>query len=317
MNDKTVVLNAGLVNYDGKIDFHQIASEVKIYEETKEADILSRVQGYHIVITKEMKLSKDVILAFPDSVKMICEAGTGYNNIDLEAIKQKGILLCNIPAYSSERVAHTVILLLLSLASSMQKQLRMLSENNHDNFTKHMMVDHIEVNQKTLGIIGYGNIGKEVIKVAKALGMKILVSTKTQREDEDGIHFTTLEEVLKQSDFVSLHCPLNASTHHLINAESLSLMKPSAFLINTARGALIDEAALIEALQAKVIAGAGLDVQEVEPLCDDSPLYTMDNVIITPHMGWRGLETRQRLVTMIKDNINAYCKGKPINVIKL
>lgn len=183
MNDKTVVLNAGLVNYDGKIDFHQIASEVKIYEETKEADILSRVQGYHIVITKEMKLSKDVILAFPDSVKMICEAGTGYNNIDLEAIKQKGILLCNIPAYSSERVAHTVILLLLSLASSMQKQLRMLSENNHDNFTKHMMVDHIEVNQKTLGIIGYGNIGKEVIKVAKALGMKILVSTKTQRED--------------------------------------------------------------------------------------------------------------------------------------
>lgn len=123
--------------------------------------------------------------------------------------------------------------------------------------------------------------------------------------------------MLKQSDFVSLHCPLNASTHHLINAESLSLMKPSAFLINTARGALIDEAALIEALQAKVIAGAGLDVQEVEPLCDDSPLYTMDNVIITPHMGWRGLETRQRLVTMIKDNINAYCKGKPINVIKL
>lgn len=315
MNDKTVVLNADLVNYDKNIDYKQIASEVMIYDETPEDKILERVQGYNIVVTKEMKVSGDIIRTFPDSVKMICEAGTGYNNLDLDAIKEKGITLCNIPAYSSERVAHTVIMLMLNLASSMQKQIRMLCENNHDNFTKHLMVDHIEVNGKTLGIIGYGNIGKEVIKVAKALRMKILVSTRTPREDVEGIHFTSMEEVLKNSDFVSLHCPLNDNTRHIMNQESIAMMKPSSFIINTARGALIDEQALIGAINKGVIAGAGLDVQEVEPLSEDSPLYTMDNVIITPHIGWRGLETRQRLVSMIADNIKAFSEGNPINKI--
>lgn len=313
MNDKTVVLNASLVNYDGNIDYSQIASEVVIYDETPEDKILERVEGFTIVVTKEMKVSGDIIRKFPDSVKMICEAGTGYNNIDLDAVREKGIMLCNIPAYSSERVAHTAILLILNLASSMQKQIRMLSEGNHDNFHKHLMVDHVELNGKTLGVIGYGNIAKEIIKVAQALGMKILVSTRTPRADEGEIHFTTNEEVLKQSDFISLNCPLNESTRHMINKETLAMMKSTAYLINTARGALIDEKELIHALQNDLIAGAGLDVQEVEPLDDTSPLYTMDNVIITPHMGWRGLETRQRLVSIIRDNINAFSKEQPIN----
>lgn len=316
MNDKTVVLNAGLVNYDGNIDYSQIASEVVIYDETPEDTILERVDGFTIVVTKEMKVSGDIIRKFPDSVKMICEAGTGYNNIDLDAVREKGILLCNIPAYSSKRVAHTAILLILNLASSMQKQIRMLSEGNHDNFHKHLMVDHVELNGKILGVTGYGNIAKEIIKVAQALGMKILVSARTSRADVEEIHFTTNEEILKKSDFISLNCPLNESTRHMINKETLAMMKPTAYLINTARGALIDEAALIDALQNNVIAGAGLDVQEVEPLKDTSPLYTMDNVIITPHMGWRGLETRQRLVSLIQENISAFSKGQPINIVE-
>lgn len=313
MNDKTVVLNAALVNYDGNIDYSQIASEVMVYDETPEDKILERVDSFTVVVTKEMKVSGDIIRKFPDSVKMICEAGTGYNNIDLDAVREKGIMLCNIPAYSSKRVTHTAILLILNLASSMQKQLRMLSEGNHDNFHKHLMVDHVELNGKTLGVIGYGNIAQEIIKVAQALGMKILVSARTPRADADGIHFTTNEEVLKQSDFISLNCPLNEATRHMINKETLAMMKPTAYLINTARGALIDEKALIDALQNNAIAGAGLDVQEIEPLDDASPLYTMDTVIITPHMGWRGLETRQRLVSLIRDNISSFSKGQPIN----
>lgn len=313
MNDKTVVLNAGLVNYDGNVDYSKVASEVVIYDETSEDKILERVDGFTIVVTKEMKVTGDIIRKFPDSVKMICEAGTGYNNIDLDAVREKGIILCNIPAYSSERVAHTAILMILNLASSMQKQIRMLSEGNHDNFHKHLMVDHVEVNGKTLGVIGYGNIAKEIIKVAQALGMKILVTTRTLRADVENIHFTTNEEVFMQSDFISLNCPLNESTRHMINKETLAMMKPTAYLVNTARGALVDEKALIDALQNNVIAGAGLDVQEVEPLDDASSLYTMDNVIITPHMGWRGLETRQRLVSLIQDNIRAFSKGQPIN----
>ena len=313
MDDKTVVLNASLVDYDGKVDYNQIASDVVIYDETPEDKILERVDGFTIVVTKEMKVAGDIIRQFPDSVKMICEAGTGYNNIDLDAARDKGIMVCNIPAYSSERVAHTAILLMLSLASSLQKQIRMLALGNHDNFHKHLMVDHVEVNAKTLGVIGYGNIARQIIKVAQAMDMKILVATRTARDDVDGIHFTTNDEVFEKSDFISLNCPLNESTRHMINSETLAMMKPSAYLINTARGALIDEKALIQALNDGVIAGAGLDVQEVEPLDDASPLYTMDNVIITPHMGWRGLETRQRLVSMIGDNIRAFASGRPIN----
>lgn len=313
MDDRTVVLNANLVNYDGKVDYSQIASEVVIHDETPEDEILERVEGFTVVVTKEMRVDGDTIRRFPDSVKMICEAGTGYNNIDLEAAREKGIAVCNIPAYSSERVAHTAILLILSLASSLQKQIRMLAAGNHDNFHTHLMVDHVEVNGKTLGVIGYGNIAQETIKVAQVLGMNVLVATRTPRADVDGIHFTTKEEVFANSDFLSLNCPLNASTRHMVNAQTLATMKPTASVINTARGALIDEAALIEALQDGVIAGAGLDVQEVEPLDDASPLYTMDNVIITPHMGWRGLETRRRLVSMVGDNIRAFASGHPIN----
>lgn len=315
MDDKTVVLNASLVNYDGRIDYTQIASEVVVYDETPEDEILERVDGFTIVVTKEMRVGGDVIRRFPDSVKMICEAGTGYNNIDLDAAREKGITVCNIPAYSSERVAHTAILLILSLASSLQKQIRMLAEGNRDNFRTHLMVDHVEVNGKTLGVVGYGNIAQEIVKVARALGMNILVATRTPRPDADGIRFTTNDEVFATSDFISLNCPLNASTRHLVNKQTLATMKPTAYVINTARGALIDERALIDALNEGVIAGAGLDVQEVEPPDDASPLYTMDNVIITPHMGWRGLETRQRLVAMIGDNIRAFTDGNPINQV--
>lgn len=313
MNDKTVVLNAGLVNYDGNVDYSSIASDVIIYDETPENLILERVQGATVVVTKEMKVPGEIIRQFPDSVKMICEAGTGYNNIDLDAVREKGIMLCNIPAYSSERVAHTGIMMMMNLASEMQKQIRMLAEGNHDNFHKHLMVKHVELNGKTLGLIGYGNIAKEMSKVAQALGMRVIVSTRTPREDSEGVHFTDFDTVLRESDFLSLNCPLNETTRHMINTEALAKMKPTAYIINTARGALIDEKALITALQDGVIAGAGLDVQEVEPLPEDSPLFTMDSVIITPHMGWRGLETRRRLIDLLQKNITAFAEGRPIN----
>ncbi len=313
MTYRTVVLNAALVNYDGLAGYDRIADEVVIYDETPEELILERVAGFDVVVTKEMRVSGEIIRQFPDSVKMICEAGTGYNNLDLEAAREKGIAVCNIPAYSSERVAHTAILLILSLASSLQKQIRMLADGNHDNFHRHLMVDHVEINGKTLGVIGYGNIARQMIAVAQALGMQVIVATRTPREDTDGVHFTTQEEVFRRSDFLSLNCPLNEQTRHLVNAHTLALMKPSAYVINTARGPLIDEQALIEAIRDGVVAGAGLDVQENEPLDDSSPLYSMDTVIITPHMGWRGLETRQRLVSMVGDNIRAFAAGSPIN----
>lgn len=315
MENKTVVLNGERMNYDNKLDMSILSENLTQFDSTPEELILERVQGQNIVVTKEMPVSGEIISKFPDSVKLICEAGTGYNNIDLEAAKKKGITVCNIPAYSTQRVAHTAITFILNLSSSMHIQQSMLTNKNRDNFTKCMQVNHVEVNGKTLGIIGAGTIGKEVIKIAKVLGMNILVYTRTPREDEESVKYVDLDTVLSKSDYISLHCPLTPQTKHIINENAISKMKSSAFIINTARGALIDEPALIKALQENKIAGAGLDVQEVEPPALDNPLYDMENVILTPHMGWKGLETRQRLISILADNIKAFLDGNPINVV--
>ncbi len=315
MNNKCVVLNAKKMNFDGKLDFSVLSSDVTVYDDTTNEELPGRIQGADIIVTKEMPVSAEMIQRFPESVKLICEAGTGYNNIDLEAARKKGITVCNIPAYSTERVAHTAIMMILNLSSTMQVQMKMLANGNHDNFTKNLQVPHVEVNGKTLGVIGAGHIGKKVIKIAQALDMNILVYTRTPREDEKGIRYVSLKELLEHSDYVSLHCPLTESTKHMINKETLKLMKPSAFIINTSRGALIDEAALIEALKNGKIAGAGLDVQETEPPKETSPLYTMENVLLTPHMGWKGLETRKRLVSILADNIKNFLAGNPKNVV--
>lgn len=315
MQGKVVILNAGKMDYDHKLDFSIIADDVVVHEDSNPQEVISRLAGAVVAITKEMPVPAEMINQFPESVKLIVEAGTGYNNIDIAAAKERGITVCNIPAYSSQRVAHTAIMLMLNLASTMQVQMKMLGKGDRSNFTEHLKVPHVELNGKTIGIIGAGNIGKEVIKIAQAMGMKVLATARRVREDADGIHYTTVEDILKNSDVVSLHCPLTPDTKHIINAEAIALMKPTAFLINTSRGALIDEKALVQALQENKIAGAGLDVQEVEPPAEDNLLYELDNVIITPHMGWKGMETRQRLVSIIADDVKNFFAGTPINVV--
>ena len=315
MSERVVVVNASKMNYDHALDFSVLSSDVQVYEDSTNEELIERIQGARVVVTKELPVGADLLSQFPDTVKLIVEAGTGYNNINLDAAKERGITVCNIPAYSTERVAHTVIMMILNFASTMQKQIGMLAKGDRSNFTKHLQVSHTEVNGKTLGVVGAGHIGMEVIKVAKALGMNILVHTRTPKADGDGIRYVSLDELLENSDYITLHCPLNDQTKYIINKEAIGKMKTSAVIINTGRGPLINEADLCEALAAKRIAGAGLDVQEVEPPAEDSPLYTLDNVIITPHMGWKGLETRQRLVGIIRDNVQAFFKGEPINVV--
>ena len=315
MNERVVVVNASKMNYDHLLDFSVLSNDVQVYDDSTNEEVIERIQGARVVVTKELPVGADLLSQFPDSVKLIVEAGTGYNNIDLDAARAKGITVCNIPAYSTERVAHTVIMMLLNFSSTMQQQIGMLAKGDRSNFTKHLQVSHTEVNGKTLGVVGAGHIGMEVIKVAKALGMNILIHTRTPKADGDGIRYVSLDELLEHSDYITLHCPLNDKTKHLINKDTIAKMKSNAVIINTGRGALINEADLCDALAAKRIAGAGLDVQEVEPPVEDSPLYTLDNVIITPHMGWKGLETRQRLVGIIRDNVQAFLKGEPINVV--
>ena len=315
MGERVVVVNASKMNYDQALDFSVLSSDVQVYDDSTNEELIERIQGARVVVTKELPVNAELLSQFPDTVKLIVEAGTGYNNIDLNAAKERGITVCNIPAYSTERVAHTVIMMILNFASTMQQQIGMLAKGDRSNFTKYLQVSHTEVNGKTLGVVGAGHIGMEVIKVAKALGMNILIHTRTPKADGDGVRYVSLDELLANSDYITLHCPLNEQTKYMINKETIAKMKPSAVIVNTGRGPLINEADLCEALAAKRIAGAGLDVQEVEPPAEDSPLYTLDNVIITPHMGWKGLETRQRLVGIIRDNVQAFFKGEPINVV--
>jgi len=174
-----------------------------------------------------------------------------------------------------------------------------------------------ELTGKTIGLIGgSGAIGFEVAKIARALGMNVLINCRTPREwEEPEVRWAALDDLLRQSDAISIHCPLTAETKHLIDSEKLKLMKPSAFLINTARGPIVKEDDLIEALQKGVIAGAGLDVQDPEPPDPENPLFSMENVIMTPHMGWKRLETRQRLIDILGGNIAAHIMGKAINVV--
>ncbi|MFT8349391.1 NAD(P)-dependent oxidoreductase [Clostridium saccharoperbutylacetonicum] len=314
-----IFLNSSKIDFDNKLDFSLFDKLGKVtkYDDSSNEEILERIKDQEIVITKEMTIGRSLIEKFPSSVKLICEAGTGYNNIDIEAAKEKNIAVCNVPGYSSEAVAQLVITFILNLTSSLAAQQRMIENKNYDNFTKYLKVPHFEIQNKTLGVVGAGAIGKQVMKVAKALGMNILVYSRTPKDLGDStIKFVSLEELLKNSDFVTLHCPLTNATKHLINKSTLELMKPEACIINTSRGAIINELDLIEALKNKKIAGAALDVQEQEPPELNNPLFNMKNVILTPHIGWRCFESRQRLLNLLADNIEGVTTGNPINIVK-
>ncbi|MGY0374188.1 NAD(P)-dependent oxidoreductase [Clostridium sp. JNZ J1-5] len=314
----TVFLNSAKLDFDNKLDFSQLAKLTTItkYDTSNDTDILEKVKNQDIIITKELPLGRDLISQFPPSVKLICEAGTGYNNIDIAAAKEKNITVCNVPGYSSEAVAQLVITFMLNLSSSLTLQQVMINKGNFDNFTKFLQVPHFELHNKVLGVIGAGAIGQSVMKIALALGMNILVYSRTPKSfNNPNIKFVSLEELLKESDFVTIHCPLTDNTKHLIDKDKLNLMKSSAFIINTSRGAIIKELDLIEALKNKKIAGAALDVQDPEPPELDNPLFTMDNVILTPHIGWKCIESRQRLIGLLADNVEAFIQGKPINVV--
>lgn len=315
----TVFLNVAKLDFDNKLDFSSLTklTTVTKYDASSHEEILERVKDQNIIITKEMPVGRDLISQFPPSVKLICEAGTGYNNIDIVAAKEKNITVCNVPSYSTEAVAQLVITFILNLSSSLIQQQIMLQQKNFDNFTKYLQVLHFELQNKTLGVIGgTGAIGQNVIKIALTLGMNILIYNRTPKVcDDPKVQFVALDELLRQSDFVTIHCPLTADTKHLINKDKLKIMKSTAFIINTARGAIIEESHLIEALQQGEIAGAALDVQDPEPPELDNPLFSMDNVIMTPHIGWRRFESRQRLIELMAVNIEAFIQGKPINVV--
>jgi len=329
-----IFLNASRLDYDNKLDFTRLESLTDFRRNNTDYvknvdDILSLCKDAEIVITKEMQVPLEALQKFPPSIKLLCEAGTGYNNIPVQQARDQEIRVCNVPTYSTDAVAHMAITYLMNLSISMFEQQRMLYSNDRSNFTGPFTLPLNELNDKTLGLIGGGGlIGSKVADIALQLGMKIIISSRAGKLPDNHRHgkntpnvqiVQDIDELLTNSDYVSIHCPLNDETRGMFGRREISKMKSTAFLINTSRGAICNEPQLIECLKEGVIAGAGLDVTVGEPPEPDSELWTLPNVTLTPHIGWRRIETRQRLVDMTADNIEAYVNAKDesdlINVI--
>ena len=324
-----VFLNASRLDYDKALDFSRLKSitdltvnDVDAMTDADEIANLVNSSNAEIIITKEMEVPLSAVQKFSSNVKLMCEAGTGYNNIPIADARSRGIDVCNIPTYSTESVAHMVITYVMNFSAAIFQQAKMLHDGNQSNFR---VFQHpiYEITHKKIGLIGgSGTIGTAVIDVALPLGMDVLISSRSGKlpkghkyESNDRVKVVPLDELLSSSDFVSINCPLNNETRHSIGDREIRLMKPTAFLINTARGAIINEAELINCMKENVIAGAGLDTQEVEPPHPESDLWKLDNVFLTPHIGWRRLETRQRLVDMTTENIESYIEGNIKNVV--
>jgi glycerate dehydrogenase len=287
------------------------------YERTRPEEVVERISGASIVITNKVRLTAEVLSQAP-AVKMIAVAATGTDNVDLAYCRAHGIVVSNIRGYAVHTVPEHVFMMMLALRRSLlgwREDLRAGRWETADQFCLFTRPIH-DLHGSTLGIIGYGSLGRGVTRLAEAFGMRVLIAEhKGAREVREG--YTAFETVLKEADVITLHTPLTPETRHLIGSRELMMMKPSAILINTARGGLVDEAALVDALKSGAIAGAGFDVLSVEPPRQGNPLLELDlpNFILTPHVAWSSREAMQTLADQLIDNIEAFVAGTPRNVV--
>lgn len=292
--------------------------EFAAYDRTPPTQLIERAKEAGVVLTNKIPINRETIESLPN-LKLIAVTATGYNIIDVAAAKSHGVAVCNIPEYSTPIVAQHVIALLLGLTTHVGHHARTVREGKWSQSIDWCYWDFplIELSGQTLGIVGYGKIGQAVAKIARALGMNVIANRRAAASNTaaDGTRRVELDELFATSDVISLHCPLTPETTKLVNAARLSTMKRTAYLINTARGALIDEPALANALNNEQIAGAGLDVLTAEPPPTDNPLIGAKNCIITPHIAWASLPARKRAMQITADNIRLFLAGTPRNIV--
>lgn len=296
----------------------ELTDEYVVYDRTDPQDVYERSIDADILVTNKTVITGETIEKLP-KLKFISTLSTGYNVIDIEKAKEKSIPVSNIPSYSTDAVAQLVFALLLELTNHVavhDKSVKDGEWTNCEHFC-YAKTPLCELRDKTFGIIGFGKIGSAVARIALAFGMKVKAySPNTRTFNGVGtVEFTELDDVIKSSNVISLHCPLTDKTNGLVNMDFLSKMKPSAFLINTSRGPVINEADLRKALDEGIIAGAGVDVLSSEPPKADNPLLSCKKCLITPHIAWASFEARTRLMGIFKDNVTAFLQGKPINVV--
>lgn len=316
---KIVVLDGHTLN-PGDLSWEPLKKlgEVEIYPRTPPDAIISRTDGAQAVLTNKVTLNAGTLAGLKD-LRYIGVTATGVDIIDLPAAESRGITVTNVPAYGTDSVAQLTIALLLELCHRAGLHSEAVHEGEWSrsadwSFTR---TPQIELAGKTLGVVGFGRIGRRVAAIASALGMSIVASGHHSRQPPyEEVVWATLEELLMAADVVSLHCPLTAETRGMIDAAKLKMMKHTAFLLNTSRGALIDDRALADALNRGRIAGAGLDALAVEPPPPDNPLFTARNCIITPHMAWATREARERCLRTAVENLIAFRARHPQNLVK-
>ena len=310
-------VNPGDLSWDGLKEF----GELTVYDRTPKdlPSILERIGDAEIVLENKINMNRELMDACPN-LKYIGEIATGYNNVDTAAAKEKGITVTNIPAYSTASVAQLAFALLLEICHHTAHHNDLVHQGEWCSCPDTMFYDHtwpiIELAGKTLGIIGFGQIGQTVARIANAFGMKVIAYSRTVREEGKALaDYVTLDELLARSDVITLHCPLFPETKGIINKESIAKMKDGVILLNTSRGPLVNEADLAEALRSGKVYAAGIDVVSEEPMREDNPLLTAPECFITPHMAWMSKEARTRLIDIAVNNIRQWMNGTAINVV--
>jgi len=294
--------------------------DCSVYQVTNPDETIQRLAGHSIAVTNKVVLDK-AVLSTPEArgLKLIAVAATGTDIVDREEAAKRGVKVCNVPGYATQSVAQFTLALILELATQAGKYIDAVKAGEWQKSPVFSLLTFptIELSGKKLGIIGYGSIGQAVAQMTRGLGMDILVAARPDATGPIAQGRVALEQLLREADIVSLHCPLTPETRNLVNERSLALMKPTAFLINTARGALVDEAALVDALRRKQIAGAALDVISNEPPPADHPIILaakdLDNLLVTPHTAWSARESRQRLLQEVEENIAAFLQDRDRN----
>lgn len=313
---KVVILDAKTLTNDD-IDFSVFDEfgEVTIYDYTKYNQIAERIKDAEIILCNKSIMNR-MTLKDAKNVKYIGLFATGYNNVDIEYTNERNITVCNAGSYSTNAVAQHVFALILEHYNKVGEYNKFVKDGGWIHSEKFSPFKPMkEMDGRTLGIVGYGSIGKKVAKIAQAFDMKVLAYNRSPKKDE-GVRFVEMDELLEKSDIVSIHCPLNRDSEKMCNKDFFSKMKDGALFINTSRGGVVDEQALIDAVKFKKISGAGLDVVAVEPMEKHEEILDIDNIIITPHSAWAPVETRTRLVEIVKNNIKKWVAGDPVNVIK-
>ncbi|MFT3675542.1 MAG: D-2-hydroxyacid dehydrogenase [Chitinophagaceae bacterium] len=311
-----IVVTDGFTLNPGDLDWSplQELGECVFYDRTAPADMVDRCREADIILTNKAPVGSDVIAA-AQSLRLICVTATGYNNVDTDAARARGIPVCNVPEYSTNAVAQHVLAMLLHYTNHIAVHAAAVQQGkwvSSPDFS-FSLAPVTELAGKTMGIAGLGHIGTRVATLATAFGMQVIYSSRTPKQYP--ARQVSIEELFSESDVVTLHCPLTPQTDRFVNASLLALMKPTAVLINTGRGGLIDEPALSQALQSGRPAAALLDVLSTEPPAASNPLLGLSNCIITPHMAWAAVEARKRLLDTVVANIRAALAGRPQHVV--